>query len=151
RIPSTGLSQSTDMQRTLERRIKEIPEVAFVFSRTGTSEMASDPMPPYVSDTFVMLQPRSDWPHPRDTKDDVRDRIEESIGTVPGNAYEVMQPIQMRFNELLAGVRGDLAVKIFGDEFHTILPVAERIAEILRDVPGARDTRVEQVSGAPVL
>jgi cobalt-zinc-cadmium resistance protein CzcA len=151
RIPSTALTESTDMQRVLERRIKTFPEVAFVFSRTGTAEMAADPMPPYLSDTFVVLKGRRDWPNPRETKDDVRARIEAAVRTIPGNAYEITQPIQMRFNELLAGVRGDLAVKVFGDEFDVILPVAEAIARILRAIPGAADTRVEQVTGAPVL
>ncbi len=151
RIPSTSLSEATDMQRALERRIKQLPEVAFVFSRTGTAEMAADPMPPYISDTFVILKPRRDWPHPGETKDDVRARLEDAIHELPGNAYEITQPIQMRFNELLAGVRGDLAVKVFGDEFETLLPVAGAIARVLRAIPGAADTRVEQVEGAPVL
>jgi cobalt-zinc-cadmium resistance protein CzcA len=151
RIPSTSLAQATEMQKQLEERIKPLPEVAFVFSRSGTAEIAADPMPPYISDTFVILKPRDDWPNPGDTKEDVRERIEEVVAELPGNAYEFTQPIQMRFNELIAGVRGDLAVKVFGDEFETILPVAERIASILRAIPGAADTRVEQVTGAPVL
>ncbi|HEV7733745.1 MAG TPA: CusA/CzcA family heavy metal efflux RND transporter [Candidatus Binatia bacterium] len=151
RIPSTSLTQATEMQRTLERRLQQLPEVAFVFSRTGTAEMAADPMPPYISDTFIILKPRAEWPDPKDTKDDVRDRLEQALAELPGNAYEITQPIQMRFNELLAGVRGDLAVKVFGDEFDTILPVANRIAGILDRIPGAADTRVEEVEGAPVL
>jgi cobalt-zinc-cadmium resistance protein CzcA len=151
RIPSISLSEATAMQRTLEDRVEAFPEVAYVFSRTGTAEMASDPMPPYISDTFIMLKPRKDWPRRGDTKDDVRARIEAALRELPGNAYEITQPIQMRFNELLAGVRGDLAVKVFGDEFETILPTAERIAAVLRDIPGAADTRVEEVSGAPIL
>ncbi len=151
RIPSTSLTQATEMQRTLERRLQQLPEVAFAFSRTGTAEMAADPMPPYISDTFVILKPRNEWPDPKDTKDDVRDRLEAALAELPGNAYEITQPIQMRFNELLAGVRGDLAVKVFGDEFDTILPVAKQIARILERIPGAADTRVEEVAGAPVL
>ncbi len=151
RIPSTSLTESTAMQRVLERRVKELPEVAFVFSRTGTPEMAADPMPPYISDTFVVLKPRDTWPDPRDTKDDVRDRLEAALAELPGNAYEITQPIQMRFNELLAGVRGDLAVKVFGDEFDVILPAAERIGALLQTIPGAADVRVEEVEGAPVL
>jgi heavy metal efflux system protein len=151
RIPSTSLSESTEMQKRLERRIAELPEVALVFSRTGTPDMATDPMPPNLSDTFVILKPRDQWPDPRHTKDAVRERIEATVADEPGNAYEMLQPIQMRFNELIAGVRGDLAVKVFGDEFELLLPVAEQIASILRDIPGAADTRVEQVEGAPVL
>jgi cobalt-zinc-cadmium resistance protein CzcA len=151
RIPSTSVSQATDMQRILERRLRQFPEVAFVFSRTGTSEVGFDPMPPYISDTFVILRPRSEWPIPHETKADLQERVERLVRAIPGNAYEFTQPIQMRFNELLAGVRADLAVKVFGDEFETILPVAEEIADALRQTPGAADTRVEQVSGAPLL
>ena len=151
RIPSTGIEQATKMQRTLERELRAVPEVAFVFSRTGTGEVAIDPMPPYISDTFLILKPREEWPDPRDNKDDVRERIEDLVYRIPGNEYEFTQPIQMLFNELLAGVRADLAVKIFGDEFESILPLAERIAAVLHEVPGAADTRVEQVTGAPLL
>jgi cobalt-zinc-cadmium resistance protein CzcA len=151
RIPSTSVSQATEMQRVLERRLRNVPEVAFVFSRTGTSGVGVDPMPPYVSDTFLILQSRDDWPNPDDTKEDVRERVEDILRTIPGNAYEFTQPIEMLFNELIAGVRADLAVKVFGDEFETILPVAEEIAGVLRRIPGAADTRVEQVTGAPLL
>ncbi|MCK6553912.1 CusA/CzcA family heavy metal efflux RND transporter [Candidatus Binatia bacterium] len=151
RIPSTSLSQSTDMQFAVERTIKGLPEVSFVFSKTGTAEIAADPMPPNVSDTFVVLKPREEWPNPSDTKEDVRRRIEETIDQLPGNNYEFTQPIQMRFNELIAGVRGDVAVKVFGDDFTSILPAAEQIASILRDTRGAADTRVEQITGLPTL
>lgn len=151
RIPSTGISQATRMQQSLERELRAVPEVAFVFSRTGTGEVATDPMPPYVSDTFLVLRPRDEWPDPGDTKADVRRRVERVVRGVPGNQYEFTQPIQMLFNELLAGVRADLAVKIFGDEFDRLLPVAEKVAQILRTVPGAADVRVEEITGAPLL
>jgi cobalt-zinc-cadmium resistance protein CzcA len=151
RIASTSVSQATAMQLQLERTIRRLPEVAFVFSRTGTAEMAVDPMPPYISDTFIMLKARDDWPNPAETKEDVRRRIEETVQQVPGNNYEFTQPIQMRFNELLAGVRADLAVKIFGDEFETLMPAAQEIARVVGGIRGAADMRVEQVSGAPVL
>ena len=151
RIPSTSLTEATEMQRTLERHVKAFPEVAFVFSRNGTAEMATDPMPPFISDTFIILKPRDQWPNPDDTKDDVADRVERALSELPGNAYEMTQPIEMRFNELIAGVRSDLAVKVFGDEFEQLLPAAERIAQVLGTIPGAADTRVEQVEGAPVL
>jgi cobalt-zinc-cadmium resistance protein CzcA len=151
RIPSTGLTQSTEMQKVIERRVAEFPEVAYAFSKTGTAEAAADPMPPYVSDTFIMLKPRAEWPDSTETKDDVRERIEEALAAIPGNAYEFTQPIQMRFNELLAGTRGDVAVKIFGDEFAVLLPVAHEVAQALRDIEGAADTRIEEVQGAPVL
>jgi len=150
RTPSTSLTQATKMQGVLERRIEQVPEVAFVFSRTGTSEVSGD-MPPYVSDTVVILRPREEWPDPSLTKADIQARLEKDLHEIPGNAYEFTQPIQMRFNELLAGVRADVAIKVFGEEFDSMLPVAERIASILRDVPGAADTSVEQVTGAPVL
>jgi cobalt-zinc-cadmium resistance protein CzcA len=152
RIPSTSLSESTSMQLVLERELRaNVPEAELIFSRTGTADTASDPMPPYLSDTFLILKPRSAWPNPADTKDDVRARVQAVVEGVPGNAYEFTQPIEMRFNELLAGVRGDLAVKVFGDEFDVILPVAERIARVLGDIRGAADLKVEEVEGAPVL
>ncbi|HYD46830.1 MAG TPA: CusA/CzcA family heavy metal efflux RND transporter, partial [Terriglobales bacterium] len=151
RLPSIGLTQASDMQRELERVIARTPEVAFVFSRTGTAELASDPMPTYISDTFVILKPRDHWPNPDDTKELVRERIAAAIARQPGNSYEMTQPIQMRFNELLAGVRSDLAVKIFGDDFDQLEPAAEAAAAVLRRIEGAADVRVEAVDGAPVL
>jgi cobalt-zinc-cadmium resistance protein CzcA len=152
RIPSTSLGQATAMQLDLEREIRaHVPEAALVFSRTGTADTATDPMPPYLSDTFVMLKPRDEWPNPHDTKEDVRARVEAVVARVPGNAYEFTQPIEMRFNELLAGVRGDLAVKVFGDEFEHLTRVAARIAGVLQEVAGAADVKVEAVAGAPVL
>jgi cobalt-zinc-cadmium resistance protein CzcA len=152
RIPSTSLGESTTMQLELERELRaNVPEAELVFSRTGTADSANDPMPPYLSDTFVVLKPRSSWPNPHDTKEDVRARVETVVARLPGNSYEFTQPIEMRFNELLAGVRGDLAVKVFGDEFADILPVAERVAEVLGGVRGNADVKVEAVEGAPVL
>ncbi len=151
RIPSTALRQSQDMQFRVEKAISAFPEVALVFSKTGTAEVAMDPMPPNVSDTFIILKPQSEWPDPSLPKDELVARIQGAIGTLPGNNFEFTQPIQMRFNELLAGTRGDLAVKFFGVEFDTLLPPANRVAAVLRAVPGAQDVRVEQVSGLPVL
>ena len=151
RIPSTGLTQSTEMQLSLERAIREVPEVAFVYSKTGTAEMAADPMPVNASDTFVILKPREAWTQPGETKEEVRARIEASIVRQLGNNFEFTQPIQMRFNELIAGVRGDVAVKVFGDDFEALVPVAEQIASVLRSIPGAADVRSEQITGLPVL
>ena len=151
RIPSTGIDQSTAMQLEVERALRDLPEVAFVFSKTGTAEMASDPMPPNVSDTFVILKPRAEWPDRRDTKDDVRQRAEAALEDVLGNNFEYTQPIQMRFNELIAGIRSDVAVKVFGDDFEALLPPAQQIARVLQAIPGASDVRVEQVSGLPLL
>lgn len=151
RIPSTSLRQSQEMHFQVEKAVAAFPEVALVFSKTGTAEVAMDPMPPNVSDTFIILKPQSEWPDPSLPKDDLVARIQEAVEALPGNNFEFTQPIQMRFNELLAGTRGDLAVKIFGEDYDTLLPAANRVATILRGVQGAQDVRVEQVSGLPVL
>ncbi|RZA25496.1 MAG: CusA/CzcA family heavy metal efflux RND transporter, partial [Proteobacteria bacterium] len=151
RIPSTALAQSQAMQLRIERTVSRFAEVAYVFSKTGTAEVATDPMPPNASDTFIMLKPREEWPDPTLTKDELVHRMAEAVGRLPGSAYEFTQPIQMRFNELIAGVRGDLAIKVFGDEFEPMLATANRIAGILRETKGAADVRVEQASGLPFL
>jgi cobalt-zinc-cadmium resistance protein CzcA len=151
RIPSTGLTQSTKMQLQVEKTIRTFPEVAFVFSKTGTAEMASDPMPPNVSDTFVILQPRTEWPNPDEPKSDVLQRMEAALQTLPGNSYEFTQPIQMRFNELIAGVRSDVAVKVYGDNFTEMQKTAAGIARTLQGIAGAADVKIEQTSGLPVL
>ena len=151
RIPSTALTQATEMQFDVERAIASLPEVSFVYSKTGTAELAADPMPPNVSDTFVILKPRSEWPNPSDTKEDVRLRMEKAVESLLGNNYEFTQPIQMRFNELIAGVRGDVAVKIFGDDFETLAPVAQQVASILQSTQGSADVRTEQITGLPLL
>ena len=151
RIPSTGLTQSQAMQFAVEKAIGQLPQVAFVFSKIGTAEIATDPMPPNAADTFIILKPREDWPDPKLPKEKLVAEIERAVKTLPGNAYEFTQPIQMRFNELIAGVRGDIAVKVFGDEFDPLLRAANQIASILRSVDGASDVRVEQVAGLPVL
>lgn len=151
RIPSTALSQSQEMQLAVEKTVSSFPEVAFVFSKTGTAEIAADPMPPNTSDTFIILKPQSQWPDPDEPKDKLVLRIQDAVQKLPGNNYEFTQPIQMRFNELLAGVRGDIAVKVFGDDFDVMLRSANQVASILRSTPGAQDVRVEQVSGLPFL
>jgi cobalt-zinc-cadmium resistance protein CzcA len=151
RIPSTALSQSQEMQLAVEKTVSAFPEVAFVFSKTGTAEVASDPMPPNTSDTFIILKPSAAWPNPSEAKERLVQRIQEAVSQVPGNNYEFTQPIQMRFNELLAGVRGDLAIKVFGEDFPTMLALANQTASILRTTPGAQDVKVEQVTGLPFL
>ncbi|MGE3279994.1 MAG: efflux RND transporter permease subunit [Alphaproteobacteria bacterium] len=151
RIPSTGLTQSQEMQFAVERTVSGFKEVAFAFSKTGTAEMASDPMPPNVSDTFIILKPQEEWPDPDLPKGELIEQIQAAVAKLPGNAYEFTQPIQMRFNELIAGVRSDLAVKVYGDEFEPMLQVANRIAGVLRGIEGASDVRVEQVTGLPFL
>ncbi|MCJ2087915.1 CusA/CzcA family heavy metal efflux RND transporter [Methylobacterium sp. E-005] len=151
RIPSTSLTQSQAMQLKVEQAIKKFPQVATVFSKTGTAEVATDPMPPNSSDTFVMLKPQADWPDPTLSKAELQARIEAALGDLAGNVYEFSQPIQLRFNELLAGTRGDLAVKVFGEDFGPLLETANRIAAILRGIPGADDVKVEQIAGLPVF
>ncbi|MCJ2048671.1 efflux RND transporter permease subunit [Methylobacterium sp. J-070] len=151
RIPSTSLTQSQAMQLKVEEAVARFPQVADVFSKTGTAEVATDPMPPNSSDTFVMLKPQAEWPDPALSKAALQERIEAALGELAGNTYEFSQPIQLRFNELLAGTRGDLAVKVFGDAFEPMLETANRIAAILRGIPGADDVKVEQIAGLPVL
>jgi cobalt-zinc-cadmium resistance protein CzcA len=151
RIPSTALTQSQAMQLAVEKTVSRFPQVAFVFSKTGTAEIASDPMPPNASDTFIILKPHEQWPDSSMTKDMLIEEIAKAVNLLPGNVYEFTQPIQMRFNELLAGVRGDIAVKVFGDEFEPMLNAASEIAASLRAVSGAVDVKVEQTAGLPVL
>jgi cobalt-zinc-cadmium resistance protein CzcA len=151
RIPGTSVDQSQAMQFQVEKALAKAPEVRFAFSRTGTSEIASDPMPPNATDTFVILKPKKEWPDPGLSKEELVERLEKRLSTLPGNAYEITQPIQMRFNELIAGVRGDIAIKVFGDDFGEMNATADRIAGILRKTRGAADVRVEQTEGLPML
>ena len=151
RIPGTSLTQAIEMQRALELRIKAFPEVDKIFAKIGTAEIATDPMPPNVADNFVMLKPVSEWPDPRRSKENLVKAIQEAVAQIPGNNYEFTQPIQMRFNELISGVRSDVAVKVFGDDLDTLLRNGEEIAEVLEKIPGAAEVKVEQVSGLPVL
>lgn len=151
RIPSTSITESTRMQFEVEKVIAKFPEVAFVFSKTGTAEMAFDPMPPSVSDTFVIFKDRHEWPDPDEPKPQLIDRIEAALVQLPGNNYEFTQPIQMRFNELIAGVRSDVAVKVYGEDMDALLKSANGIARVLREVEGAADVKVEQVTGLPVM
>jgi cobalt-zinc-cadmium resistance protein CzcA len=151
RTPGTSLSQAIDMQHILETTIKETPEVAGVFAKIGTAEIATDPMPPSVADVYVLVRPRAEWPDPRRPKADLVQALEQRVAQVPGNKYEFTQPIQMRFNELIAGVRTDVAVKVFGDDVEILQRTGQRIAELLQRVPGAADVRLEQVTGLPIL
>ncbi len=151
RIPSTSLSQAVAMQDQLEKHIKSVPEVERVFAKIGTAEIATDPMPPSVADVFVMLKPRHDWPDPRKPKEQLVAEVEEIARGVPGSNYEFTQPIQMRFNELIAGVRSDVAIKVFGDDLDVMLEQAQKIERIVNEVPGAADVRTEQVVGLPLM
>jgi len=151
RIPGTSVDQSQSMQFAIEKTVAKLPEVKLVFSRTGTAELASDPMPPNGTDTFIILKDRSQWPNPGMPKAELVEKIEHAVASLPGQTYELTQPIQMRFNELLAGVRGDIAIKVYGDDFATMTQTAEQIAAQLRATQGAADVRVEQVAGLPLL
>lgn len=151
RIPGTSLEQAVAMQHMLEERINTFPEVDKVFAKMGTAEIANDPMPPNVADNFVILKPRSEWPDPSMDKADLVTRMEHSLRELPGNNYEFTQPIQMRFNELISGVRTDFAVKVYGDDLDQLLRSANHILEVLKKLDGVADPRVEQVTGLPLL
>ncbi len=151
RLPGISVSQAVTMQKSVEKRIMQFSEVATVFSKIGTAEIASDPMPPNVADTFIILKPRSQWPDPKRSKANIVQALEKAVKEVPGNAYEFTQPIELRFNELISGVRSDVAVKVFGDDLKVLLSTAQEIGGILNSVKGAADVKVEQVSGLPML
>lgn len=151
RIPSTSLEESLTMQKGVEKAISGLPEVSLMFSKTGTAEVATDPMPPNISDGFVILKEKKDWPKDVKTKADVVERIEARTGGLIGQAYEMSQPIQLRFNELIAGVRGDVAIKLYGDDLDKMAASAARIVGVLQAIPGAADVKAEQTDGSPTL
>lgn len=151
RIPGTSLSQAVGMQSALEEKIKAFPEVDKVFTKIGTAEVATDPMPPSVADTFIMLKDRSQWPDTGKTKTELVAEMEKAVWTVPGNNYEFLQPIQMRFNELISGVRSEVAVKVYGDDLDVLAGLGKQVEKIITSVPGAADAKAEQVTGLPVL
>lgn len=151
RTTGTGLDQSVAMQEMLETRIAEFPQVDKVFARIGTPEVATDPMPPSIADTFVILKPTEEWPDPDQTKEELLVEIQEALEQLPGNNYEFTQPIEMRFNELISGVRADLAIKVFGDDLDLLLTSAQSVLEVVTTIEGAADARVEQVTGLPML
>jgi cobalt-zinc-cadmium resistance protein CzcA len=151
RIPGTSLTQAVQMQNQLESALGEVPEVARIFSKIGTGEVANDPMPPYVADTFIMVKPRAAWPDPAKPKGELVEDLAEIAGKVPGNNYEMTQPIEMRFNELIAGVRAELAVTVHGDELDVLVEAAEQIEQVVAGVPGSADVQTEQITGLPIL
>ncbi|KAG1540521.1 hypothetical protein G6F50_014352 [Rhizopus delemar] len=151
RIPGTSLTQAIGMQRQLEATIKKFPEVDEVVAKIGTAEVATDPMPPSVADTFIMLKDRDQWPDPRKPKAQLIAELEKAVRAIPGNNYEFTQPIQMRTNELISGVRSDVAVKVYGDTLDQLTRLASRVERVMRSVPGAEDVKAEQVSGLPLL
>ncbi|WP_431036434.1 CusA/CzcA family heavy metal efflux RND transporter [Pseudomonas yamanorum] len=152
RVPGTSLTQSVHMQQQLEKTLMaEVPEIERVFARTGTAEIASDPMPPNISDSYVMLKPKDQWPDPKKSREAIIADIQRASAIVPGSVYELSQPIQLRFNELISGVRSDVAVKVFGDDMAVLNKTAGEIAETLKTLKGASEVKVEQTSGLPVL
>ena len=151
RIPGTGIDQAVEMQKVLEQHIMKYNEVLTVFSKTGTAEVATDAMPPNVTDTFLILKPREQWPDPNLTKADFVDRLEKDLSSVPGNNYEFTQPIQMRFNELISGVRADLGIKLYGDDLSQLVSSAQDILIALNSISGVADARLEQVDDVPIF
>ncbi len=151
RVPSTGLEQSVDMQRRVEARLIEIPEVANVFSRIGTAEVATDPMPPSAADAYIIMKPRREWPNPRKPKAQLEREVAEILARIPGQNYEISQPIQLRTNELVSGARSDVVVKIHGDDTEELARLAQAVADVMRNVDGASSVQVEQTTGLPTL
>ncbi len=151
RIPGTSLSQAVAMQTALEDRIRTFPEVDQVFAKIGTADVATDPVPPSVADTFVIMKPREDWPDPRKPKEQLVAEMNEAVQQVPGSRYEFLQPIQMRFNELIAGVRSDVAIKIFGDDLDQLASVAAEVEGVVSSIEGSQDAQTEQVTGLPFI
>jgi heavy metal efflux system protein len=151
RVPGTSLSQAVAMQMQLERHIREFPEVKEVVGRIGTAEVATDPMPPSLADTLIMLKPRDAWPDPGKSKESLVEEIEAVVETIPGNSYEFTQPVEMRMNELIAGVRAEVAINIYGDSLETLEGLGQRVAALARRIPGAADVKAEQVTGLPVM
>ncbi|HSW11752.1 MAG TPA: CusA/CzcA family heavy metal efflux RND transporter [Solimonas sp.] len=151
RIPGTSLTQAVGMQTQLEAAVKQLPEVERIVAKIGTADIATDPMPPSVADNFIILKDREHWPDPGKPKAQVVADLEAAVRPIPGNNYEFTQPIQMRFNELLSGVRADVAVKVYGDDLGTLAEIGERIEGIVKAVAGAQDVALEQVTGLPVM
>jgi cobalt-zinc-cadmium resistance protein CzcA len=152
RIPGTSLSQSVAMQQQLETTLKrQFPEIERVFARTGTAEIASDPMPPNISDGYIMLKPQAQWPNPGKPREQLMAEVQAAVAALPGSNYEFSQPIQLRFNELISGVRSDVAVKLFGDDMQVLNATAEKVSAVLQRVPGATAVKVEQTTGLPML
>ncbi|WDE07996.1 CusA/CzcA family heavy metal efflux RND transporter [Thalassomonas viridans] len=151
RIPGTGLEQAVEMQTSLEEVIRHFPQVKNVFSKIGTPEVANDPMPPNIADTFIMLKPRDEWPDPEQSHARLAAEIVEALAGQPGNNFELTQPIEMRFNELISGVRADLGIKVIGDDLDQLLTSANAIREVIEQIDGAHDIQVEQVTGLPML
>jgi heavy metal efflux system protein len=152
RMASIALTTSAEMQERVEQELlKEFPdEISMIFARTGTSEIVTDVCGPEVSDTYMLLKPRAQWKRAQ-TQEELAEAMEVVLRDLPGQNYEFSQPIELRMNELIAGVRSDLAVKIYGDDLDALVGYAARVAEELQAVPGAEDLKVEQVAGMPMV
>jgi len=151
RIPGTSLQQAIQLQEILEAKIKELPEVERVFTKIGTAEVATDAVPPSVADNFIILKPREEWPDPSKSKAQLVDELAALVEPIPGSRYEFLQPIQMRFNELLAGVRAELAIKVFGDDFDQLIALGNEVEKAITGVEGIVDIAVEQTTGLPIM
>ena len=151
RIPGTSLSQAIALQETLENKIKQMPEVERVFAKIGTADVATDAVPPSVADNFIILKSREQWPDPDKPKELIVEELAALVAPIPGNRYEFLQPIQMRFNELLAGVRAELAIKVFGDDFDILTGLGAEIESAISQIEGIADIQVEQTTGLPML
>lgn len=151
RIPGTSLSQAIELQKTLEEKIKTLPEVKLIFAKVGTADVATDAVPPSVADNFIILKPRSEWPDPNKTKEQVVNDLAALVEPIPGNRYEFLQPIQMRFNELLSGVRAELAIKVFGDDFTQLQKLGSDIESTIASVDGIADIQMEKITGLPIM
>jgi len=151
RIPGTSLEQAVSMQEILEAEIKAVPEVRHVFSKIGTADIATDPVPPSVADVFIIIKPRDEWPDPRKSKAALVSDLEAVVARIPGSRYEFLQPIEMRFNELIAGVRSEVAIKVYGDDLDLLVSIGENVEGLLQTTPGSADVQTEQLTGLPML
>lgn len=152
RAPSTGIEESLKIQTQVEQQLlKQFPEIKAIFARTGTAEVATDVMPPNISDAVILLKPRKEWPDSTETIDELRARMLDAVAQLPGNNSEFSQPIELRFNELISGVRSDIGVKVFGDDLEVLNREAEKIAQQLKTISGASEVKVEQTDGLPLL
>lgn len=152
RAPSTGIEQSLQMQEKVEQQLlQNFPEIKAIFARTGTAEVATDVMPPNISDSIVLLKPQSEWSNSKETLTELRQRMMNYVEHIPGNANEFSQPIELRFNELISGVRSDIGIKIFGDDLNVLATEAKKVEKRLKDIFGASEVKVEQTQGLPML
>ncbi|MEK7369136.1 MAG: efflux RND transporter permease subunit, partial [Planctomycetota bacterium] len=151
RLPSVSLTESINATTKIENvLIGKFPEITTIVSKTGRAEISTDPMGPETSDILILLKPKSEWVSARN-KEELINKMQAELEKIPGMSYAFSQPIEMRVNELIAGTRSDIAIKVFGDDFDILKEKAEQIQHIVRGINGAEDVRMEQISGLPVL